>query len=171
MSKELTDDFLNKKLQAGSFYFVETGNGHPEPMVIDIDGDFNDYEGNYYKPEFSKGKLEVLVPCDYNHIIKLTEKGKKYDRIKVNGNYPDKISRLKSRIKHLLEMQDNQDKELESARWYQTIQNEDIAKLRNLLEECRIWMSWAYAELYEYDSEHESKDTEDLLTRVNIACS
>lgn len=68
-------------------------------------------------------------------------------------------------------MQDNQDKELESARWYQTIQNEDIAKLRNLLEECRIWMSWAYAELYEYDSEHESKDTEDLLTRVNIACS
>lgn len=76
MSKELTDNFLNKKLQAGSFYFVEMGNGHPEPMVIDIDGDFNDYEGNYYKPEFSKGKLEVLMPCDYSHIIKLTEKEK-----------------------------------------------------------------------------------------------
>lgn len=171
MSKELTDDFLNKKLQAGSFYFVKMGNGHPEPMVIDIDGDFNDYEGNYYKPEFSKGKLEVLMPCDYSHIIKLTEKEKKYDRIKVNGNYPDKISRLKSRIKHLLEMQDNQDKKLESARWYQTIQNEDIAKLRNLLEECRIWMSWAYAKLYEYDSKHKSKDTENLLLRVNITCS
>lgn len=68
-------------------------------------------------------------------------------------------------------MQDNQDKKLESARWYHTIQNEDIAKLRNLLEECRIWMSWAYAKLYEYDSKHKSKDTENLLLRVNITCS
>lgn len=28
-------------------------------------------------------------------------------------------------------------------------------------------MCWAYAELYEYDPEHESKDTENLLTRIN----
>lgn len=27
-------------------------------------------------------------------------------------------------------------KELESARWYQTVQNEDITKLRGLLKEC-----------------------------------
>ena len=74
MSKELTDDFLNKKLQAGSFYFVETENGHFEPMVVDMDGDFNDYEGNYYKPEFSKGKLEVLSPCDYNTLVHLETK-------------------------------------------------------------------------------------------------
>lgn len=80
MSKELTDDFLNKKLQAGSFYFIKTENGRPEPMVVDIDGDFNDYEGNYYKPEFSKGKLEVLALCDYNHFVELTEKVKEIER-------------------------------------------------------------------------------------------
>lgn len=83
MSKELTDDFLNKKLQAGSFYFVETENGHFEPMVVDMDGDFNDYEGNYYKPEFSKGKLEVLSPCDYNTLVHLETKAEwQAERIK-----------------------------------------------------------------------------------------
>ncbi len=44
-------------------------------------------------------------------------------------------------------------------------------KLRGLLRECEAWMSWAYAELYEYDPEHESKNTEDLLTRINAALS
>lgn len=42
-------------------------------------------------------------------------------------------------------------------------------KLRGLLKECRDWMSWAYAELYEYDPEHESKDTEKLIGRVKSA--
>ena len=85
----LTDDFLNKKLRAGSFYFVEMEKGHPEPMVVDIDGDFNDYEGNYYKPEFSKGKLEVLASCDYNHFVELTEKvrGLEKDVENLTNNY------------------------------------------------------------------------------------
>lgn len=78
------------------------------------------------------GDFEVL----YEELQRLRKIAAKYDHIKVKGNYPDKISQLKSRIKHLLELQDNQDKELESSRWYQTIQNEDIAKLRELLKEC-----------------------------------
>lgn len=49
-SEELTEDWLNNKLQAGSFWFVETEDSNPEPMVVDMDGDFNDYEGNYYTP-------------------------------------------------------------------------------------------------------------------------
>ena len=60
--EELTQDWLNNKLQAGSFWFVEIEDSNPEPMVVDMDGDFNDYEGNYYKPCFSKGKLKVLAP-------------------------------------------------------------------------------------------------------------
>lgn len=32
-------------------------------------------------------------------------------------------------------------KELESARWYQTVQNEDISKLRGLLRECLAHLS------------------------------
>lgn len=59
----------------------------------------------------------VLIPCDYEELQRLRTIAAKYDRIKVNGNYPDKISKLKSRIKHLLE---------------------DTAKLRQLLKECRI---------------------------------
>lgn len=62
ISEELTEDWLNNKLQAGSFWFVETEDSNPEPMVVDIDGDFNDYEGKYYRPCFSKGKLKVLAP-------------------------------------------------------------------------------------------------------------
>ncbi len=33
------------------------------------------------------------------------------------------------------------EKELESARWYQTVQNEDISKLRGLLRECLAHLS------------------------------
>lgn len=72
-SEELTEDWLNNKLQAGSFWFVETEDSNPEPMVVDMDGDFNDYEGNYYKPCFSKGKLKVLAPCSYKQYQRLVE--------------------------------------------------------------------------------------------------
>lgn len=37
---------------------------------------------------------------EYLYLLKIK---KKYDNIKVNGNYSDKISRLKSRIKSLLQ--------------------------------------------------------------------
>lgn len=71
--KELTKEWLNNKLQAGSFWFVETEDSNPEPMVVDMDGDFNDYSGNYYKPCFSKGKLKVLAPCSYKQYQRLVE--------------------------------------------------------------------------------------------------
>ena len=45
----------------------------------------------------------------------------------------------------------------------------DNKQLRALLKECKDWMYWAYAELYEYDPEHESKDTEKLISRVEAA--
>jgi hypothetical protein len=72
-SEELTEDWLNNKLQAGSFWFVETEDSNPEPMVVDMEGDFNDYEGNYYRPCFSKGKLKVLAPCSYKKYQRLVE--------------------------------------------------------------------------------------------------
>ena len=64
--EELTEDWLNNKLQTGSFWFVEIEDDSPKPMVVDIDGDFDDYNGNYYWPCFSKGKLKVLAPCNYD---------------------------------------------------------------------------------------------------------
>ncbi len=133
----LTDDLKNGVLPDGN-YFCKTALGD-----IDV---FNCVDGNLFTFADENQVYfvdEILAICDYDHFVGLTEKAKKYDRIKVNGNCPDKISRLKSRIKHLLELQANQDKELESARWYQTVQNEDIAKLRQLLREC-------YVEIGEY---------------------
>lgn len=58
------------------------------------------------------GDFEAL----YEELQRLRKIAVKYDRIKAKGNYPDKISQLKSRIKHLLELQANQDKEVERLR-------------------------------------------------------
>lgn len=58
------------------------------------------------------GDFEAL----YEELQRLRKIAAKYDHIKVKGNYPDKISQLKSRIKHLLELQANQDKEVERLR-------------------------------------------------------
>lgn len=97
----LTDDWNTGKLDSG-WYFVKIDN-----QV------YPDYYNNYFVQSGDVDGLQVLAPCDYDHISELEKKAKKYDRIKVNGNYPDKISRLKSRIKHLLDLQANQDKEVE----------------------------------------------------------
>lgn len=76
------------------------------------------------------------------------------DKIKVNGNYPDKISNLKSKIKHLLDLKANQDKEVEY--------------LRDLLKECKnivVHDLWAKPEF----PDGQVVDKEDLLTRINAA--
>lgn len=41
--------------------------------------------------------------------------------------------------------------------------------LKDLLKECRDWISWAYAELYEYDPDHKSIDTEKLISHIDCA--
>ena len=119
-SEELTEDWLNNKLQAGSFWFIETEDSNPEPMVVDMDGDLNDYEGNYYRPCFSKGKLKVLAPVPT------------YDEYKA----------MQAELAEFKEKVADQRTDLESARWYQTVQNEDIGKLRGLLKECLAHLSF-----------------------------
>lgn len=115
------------------------------------------------------GDFEAL----YEELQRLRKIAAKYDHIKVKGNYPDKISKLKSRIKHLLELQANQDKELESARWYQTIQNEDIAKLRQLLKECQKVLSYYGNSNLPCDCSsnihYDNQTALNLLTRINEA--
>lgn len=44
-------------------------------------------------------------------------------------------------VNKLLDDKEQLKKELESARWYQTIQNKDISKLRGLLKECLAHLS------------------------------
>lgn len=95
---------------------------------------------------------------DYNalseELQRLRTIERKYDNIKIKGNYPDKISKLKSRIKHLLELQANQDKEVEN--------------LRELLNECKNIVAhdcWQEAQF----SDGQVVERQNLLTRINAA--
>lgn len=58
-------------------------------------------------------------------------------------------------------------KELESARWYQTVQNEDIGKLRRLLKECLPIVSAEIMTWQIRGGEESYKRGQDLLTRIN----
>ena len=113
----LTSYWRAGKLEDGDYYIKTSG------VIIPAY-----FDGLYFEGADYEDIQKVLAPIpSYDHFVDLTEKAKKYDRIKVNGNYPDKISKLKSRIKHLLDLQDNQDKEVE--------------RLRELLRECLAHLS------------------------------
>lgn len=119
--EELTEDWLNNKLQAGSFWFVETEDSNPEPMVVDMDGDFNDYEGNYYRPSFSNGKLKVLAPVP------------SYDEYKA---MQEELAKLKEKIKkkeELIQCLGSNIDELDVKKMVLIIENN---KLSGLLKEC-----------------------------------
>lgn len=114
--EELTSDWKAGKLERGLYWVRFKGK-----IVIAECTVF----GNVSKPfeieiktDFMIKISKVLAPVpSYDHFVELTEKAEKYDRIKVNGNYSDKISRLKSRIKYLLDLQTNNiDEEIERLR-------------------------------------------------------
>lgn len=69
MSKELTDAWMNKKMEAGRIYFVKVKDGYGYrilPMVVDMDGDLSDLEGKRYMSYASQHDiLEIISLCDY----------------------------------------------------------------------------------------------------------
>lgn len=130
--EELTEDWLNNKLQAGSFWFVETEDSNPEPMVVDMDGDFNDYEGNYYMPCFSKGKLKVLAPCNYDEYKAMQDQIA--DASKTIEELEDEIAELKKENKQL--------EEDTGYGWHTAgIESDKNDELRELLKECLAHLS------------------------------
>lgn len=123
------------------------------------------------------GDFEAL----YEELQRLRKIAAKYDRMKVKDNYPDKISQLKSRIKHLLELQANHDKEVERLRAENATlnkvfetdfdillsevanakqKNKKIKQLREVLHECRP----ALSHLGKWNTQRQY-----LLTRINEA--
>lgn len=95
--KELTNDWKARKLEPGWYWIKNKARGIvPDNLIA------NDWMMSGFC-----NVIEVLAPCNYDHFADLRKKAEKYDRIKVNGNYPDKISKLKSRIKKLLEEKDH----------------------------------------------------------------
>lgn len=63
---------------------------------------------------------------EYLNLLKIK---KKYDNIKVNGNYSDKISRLKSRIKSLLQQKEKLINFLEDYKIYNAALNDILDKI------------------------------------------
>lgn len=150
--EELTKEWLNNKLQAGSFWFVETEDSNPEPMVVDMEGDLNDYEGNYYRPCFSKGKLKVLAPCNYDE----------YKAMQAE------LAELKEKIKkreELIQCLGSNIDELDVKKSVLIIENN---KLRGLLKECKEELEY-HSELIfcELESDNSKIEFKHLLTRIN----
>lgn len=96
--------------------------------------------------------IEVLAPCDYEELQRL-----KTENEQLKTDLP-----LCYRCKKFSNIQKNIDKTYKN-------QQRKINHLYKLLRKCSAWMIWAYAELYEYDSEHKSKYTENLINRIGAA--
>ena len=68
-----------------------------------------------------------------------------WENLVKNGTKDQRLDFLKRKEKYsllaILDKYEQLKKELESARWYQTVQNEDISKLRGLLRECLAHLS------------------------------
>ena len=66
---------------------------------------------------------------------------KNWENLVDNGTKEQRLDFLKHKEKYsilaALDKYEQMKKELKSAHWYQTVQNEDIAKLRQLLQDCK----------------------------------
>lgn len=111
--------------------------------------------------------VQILAPVpSYDELQQLKE----YERIVTSyAGKPINYGIACETVNKLLDEKEQLKKELESARWYQTVQNEDIAKLRALLKEC---LPIASAEIMTWrirGSEENIQRGKELLTRINEA--
>ncbi len=105
--EELTEEWKAGKLKQDKDYYVETMNGD---VFIEFYGQL--YDDSHYPQNLGFDNVS-------NGIVK-----------KILAPVPtyDEYKAMQSKLA-------DQRAELESARWYQTVQNEDISKLRGLLNE------------------------------------
>lgn len=150
--EELTEDWKAGKLESGWYYIK-----NEKWNCI--------FPDNYFAPvkswRFSKNECidKILAPVpDYEEFesLRKTANGVKYVSDKcwektkaLEGN----VTMFKSLFRQYLE----REKEIESLRHYQTIQNEDIAKLRALLKEGARLLSF----------EHETYEAENFIKEAN----
>lgn len=162
--EELTEDWKAGKLESGWYYIK-----NEKWNCI--------FPDNYFAPvkswRFSKNECidKILAPVpDYEEFesLRKTANGVKYVSDKcwektkaLEGN----VTMFKSLFRQYLE----REKEIESLRHYQTIQNEDIAKLRGLLKECLPIVSAEIMTWQIRGGEESHKRGQDLLTRINAA--
>lgn len=118
--EELTADWKAGKLDWNKFYYIKLTSGE---ICIDyangayfVNGKPQEITMDYSTDEDVK---QILAP-----VLSYDEYKAMQEQLNKEGTWYTEISYKKLK------------KELESARWYQTVQNEDIAKLRALLKEC-----------------------------------
>lgn len=166
--EELTADWKEGKLDWNKFYYIKLISGE---ICIDyangayfVNGKPQEITMDYTTDEDVK---QILAPVpDYEEFesLRKTANGVKYVSDKcwektkaLEGN----VTMFKSLFRQYLE----REKEIESLRHYQTVQNEDIAKLRALLKECQDYI--VNTPILEQGSEQKTKQIHDLLTRIN----
>lgn len=81
----------------------------------------------------------------------------------------DEYKAMQAELAELKEKVADQKTDLESSRWYQTVQNEDIGKLRGLLKECLPIVSAEIMTWQIRGGEESHKRGQYLLTRINAA--
>lgn len=118
--EELTEDWKAGKLDWNKFYYIKLTSGE---ICIDyahgayfVNGKPQEITMDYSTDEDVK---QILAP-----VLSYDEYKAMQEQLNKEGTWYTEISYKKLK------------KELESARWYQTVQNEDIAKLSELLKEC-----------------------------------
>lgn len=162
--EKLTEDWKAGKLESGWYYIK-----NEKWNCI--------FPDNYFAPvkswRFSKNECidKILAPVpDYEEFesLRKTANGVKYVSDKcwektkaLEGN----VTMFKSLFRQYLE----REKEIESLRHYQTIQNEDIGKLRSLLKECLPIVSAEIMTWQIRGGEESHKRGQELLTRINAA--
>lgn len=148
---DLTEDWNAGKLKQGWYY------------VKFADEIYPDYFNGYFIQTGDKCGIEVLAPVpDYDKLQQLKE----YERIVTSyAGKPINYDIACETVNKLLDEKEQLKKELKSAHWYQTVQNEDITKLRGLLKEC-IYILNEYKHCF--DVKHHNM-TANIIDKANEA--
>ena len=141
--EELTEDWKKGKLEVGKDYYIKTVYNE---VLIDC------YEQQYDESHYPQGM--GFDNFSKNMIKRILAPVPTYDEYKA-----------------MQKCIANQRAELESARWYHTVQNEDIGELRGLMKECKANYERYISFCKENGCTKGLQEFENFLTRINTALS
>lgn len=118
--------------------------------------------------ELRKEVSRILATCEYDEYKAMQEELTEFKRSVTSYiGKPIDYDIACETVNKLLDDKKKLKKELKSARWYQTVQNEDIGKLRALLKECLPIVSAEIMTWQIRGGEEARKRGQDLLTHIN----
>lgn len=157
--EELTADWKAGRLESG-WYYTSISNGGVVPNLW-FDDEWDDFMGMVE---------EVIAPCGYDEYKAMQEELAEFKRsVTSYVGKPIDYDIACETVNKLLDNKEQLKKELESARWCQTIQNEDIGKLRGLLKECLPIVSAEIMTWQIRGGEERRKKGKELLTKIEEA--